>query len=257
MIITIFTDGASRGNPGPGGWGFVSVYEKADASGVVGRCVKEGGGAERVATNNQMELLAALRALEYVSTQKKSGAVVADDVVVHSDSSYMINGITKWVAGWKRKGWITSTKTPVENRELWEGLDAVTAHLNADGIQVRWQYVGGHIGVKGNERCDVIATALATGKEVVPALYNGHFSAYPIADVLDISHSMEKKKDKGADRSRSKATAYSYVSAVNGDVQTHRTWKECEARVKGVRGARFKKALSATEESIISTEFSA
>jgi len=246
MSTTIFTDGASRGNPGPGGWAFVMVYEKD------GQRVVEGGGAERVATNNQMELVAALRALEYVSAQNISG-----DILIHSDSSYMINGITKWVAGWKRKGWITSTKTAVENRGLWEGLDTVIAHLNAEGVQVRWQYVGGHIGVKGNERCDVIATALATGKTVEPTLFNGPFSAYSIADVLDISHSMEKKKDKGTDRSRSKASAYSYVSAVNGVVQIHKTWKECEARVKGTRGARFKKALSASEESIISSEFSA
>lgn len=259
MTTTIFTDGASRGNPGPGGWAFVVVYEKDKvgaasgvASGEVAQWVKEGGGAERVATNNQMELMAALRALEYVLMERITG-----DIVVHSDSSYMINGITKWVAGWKKKGWITSTKTPVENRELWEGLDTVVAQLNTSGIHVRWQYVGGHIGVKGNERCDVIATALATGKAVEPALFQGQFSAYSIADVLDISHSIEQKKDRGTDRSRSKATAYSYVSAVNGVVQVHKTWKECEARVKGQRGARFKKAFSATEESIISSEFSA
>ncbi len=227
----------------------MAVYEMQGSG---ERRVKEGGGAERTATNNQMELLAALRALEYVSAQKISG-----DILVHSDSSYMINGITKWVAGWKKKGWITSTKTPVENRELWEGLDMVITHLNADGMQVRWQYVGGHIGVKGNERCDVIATALATGGVLRPPLFDGKFSAYFISDVLDISHSLEKKKDKGADRSRSKAVAYSYVSAVKGVVQVHKTWKECEARVKGQRGARFRKALSAAEESIISGEFSA
>lgn len=243
MTTTIFTDGASRGNPGPGGWAFVVVS---------GQQVKEGGGAERVATNNQMELMAALRALEYVSAKKISG-----DVLVHSDSSYLINGITKWVAGWKKKGWITSTKTSVENRGLWEGLDAVVAHLNATGMPVRWQYVGGHIGVKGNERCDVVATALAMGKPVAPALFEGSLSSYSISDVLDVSHSTEKKKDKGSDRSRSKAAAYSYVSAVNGVVQVHKTWKECEARVKGQRGARFKKALSASEEAALLAEFSA
>ena len=260
MSTTIFTDGASRGNPGPGGWAFVAVYEKGAignavpgvaSSGGAEQWVKEGGGAERVATNNQMELMAALRALEYVLSQN-----VVGDVLVHSDSSYIINGITKWVAGWKKKGWITSTKTPVENRELWEGLDAAVEQLRASGVPVRWQYVGGHIGVKGNERCDVIATALATGKPVEPVLFDGLFSGYSIADVLDISHSLEKKKDKGVDRSRSKAAAYSYVSSVNGVVQVHKTWKECEARVKGQSGARFKKALSASEESIISADFS-
>lgn len=255
MNTTIFTDGASRGNPGPGGWAFVVVYEKSGESASVGssagRWVKEGGGAERLATNNQMELMAALRALEYVSTQRILG-----EIVVHSDSSYLINGITKWMTGWKRKGWITSTKTPVENRELWEGLDTIIAHLNAVGMQVRWQYIGGHVGVKGNERCDVIATALATGAPVEPPLFQGQFSAYPIANVLDISHSVEKQKDKNSDRSRSRAAAYSYVSAVGGVVQVHKTWKECEARVKGQSGARFKKALSAAEESVIFAEFS-
>jgi len=248
MSTTIFTDGASRGNPGPGGWAFVIVYER----GMADRWVREGGGFERVATNNQMELMAALRALEFVLAEH-----VASDIVVHSDSSYMINGITKWVSGWKKKGWITSTKTPVENREMWEALDTAVAQLNARGLQLRWQYVGGHIGVKGNERCDEIATAFATSSPVEPALFNGHFSAYPIVDVLDLSHGVEQKQKKGSDRSRSKATAYSYVSSVDGVVQVHKTWKECEARVKGQSGARFKKALSAAEESIIASNFSA
>ena len=223
--------------------------------------VKELGGGERLATNNQMEMLAALKAVSFVAEngaakKGEAGAITEDDLLIHSDSSYLINGITKWVKGWKSRGWITSTKTPVQNRELWERLDATIESLEARGQNVRWQYVGGHIGVKGNERCDVIATSFATGKVPSPALFEGPLSAYFISDVLDISHSVAKKSEKGSDRSRSKAVAYSYVSAVKGVVQVHKTWKECEARVKGAPVARFKKALSAAEEAVLVAEFS-
>ncbi len=213
--------------------------------------VKEGGGSERLVTNNQMELMAAVRALEYVGSQKLSG-----DVLVHSDSRYLINGITKWIIDWKRKGWITASKTPVENQELWQQLDTAIASLNAKGQQVLWQYVGGHIGVKGNERCDAIATAFATGGSSEPALFDGDLSKYGISDILDISHNVEKKSEKGSDRSRKRTSAYSYVSAVGGVVQVHKTWAECEGRVRGQRGARYKKALSAGEEAALISEFS-
>lgn len=228
---TIFTDGASRGNPGPGGWAAIVVD---------GTTVIEIGGSEERTTNNKMELKAAVGGL------KKT--VAGSSVTVLTDSSYLINGVTKWVKGWKRNGWKTKTQGDVSNRDVWEDLDALASARN-----VKWEHVGGHVGIAGNERCDQIATAFADGYE--PDLYDGPLSDYMIPNVLDVSHDEVKVAAKSSSSSRSKAKAYSYISMVNREVKTHRTWAECEARVKGVRGARYKKALDATEEAKIKNEF--
>lgn len=232
--ILIFCDGASKGNPGPGGWGALVAFD--------GR-VEEIGGAEEHTTNNRMELTAAVRALEEVAKQDATG------VVVYTDSSYVINGITKWVKGWKARGWVTKEKTPVLNRDLWEELDDAVSALST---QVEWQHVGGHVGVAGNERVDEIASSFAEGKPV--ELFSGERSAY-LHDIENISHNETKRAERSKSRSRSSAKAYSYVSMVDGQVLTHKTWGECEARVKG-KMARFKKALSPSEEATIIAEFS-
>ena len=232
--VLIFADGASKGNPGPGGWGALVAYDGQ---------VEELGGSEEHTTNNRMELTAALRALE--EAQKHSAA----SVVVHTDSSYVINGITKWVKGWKARGWLTKEKTPVLNRDLWELLDDAVQSL---GIKVEWQHVGGHVGVAGNERVDEIASSFAEGKPV--KLFSGSRSEY-VHDIENISHDATKATERSKSRSRSSAKAYSYVSLVDGQVLTHKTWGECEARVKG-KMARFKKALSPQEEATIIAEFS-
>lgn len=229
--IAIFTDGSSRGNPGPGGWAAVIV---------AGGSVIELGGAEKETTNNRMEITAAVRALEHT----KAG----HQIELHTDSSYLINGITKWIAGWKRNGWKTKTKADVLNRDLWEEL-----HEFVQDRSVKWIYVGGHIGVLGNERCDHIATAFADGRP--PKLYSGPLSAYDLPDVLDVSHDQERMKSKKSDSARARGKAYSYVSMVNGLVETHKTWAECEARVKGTKGARYKKAMDPVEEMEIIGEF--
>lgn len=231
-MIIIFTDGASRGNPGPGGWGAVVVD---------GDRVIELGGGEKDTTNNRMEITAAMRAIE----------AAPDDsaISLRTDSSYLINGITKWVKGWKRNGWLTKTKTDVLNRDLWEHL-----HMLTETRTVKWEYVGGHVGVIGNERCDEIATSFADGR---PAhLYKGTLKDYPHPEILDVSHDIELIAAKKSSSSRSKAPAYSYVSMVNDEIQTHLSWAECESRVKGQKGARFKKALDAADESAIIKEFS-
>lgn len=230
-MITIFTDGASKGNPGPGGWGAVVVDD--------GNVIELGGG-EKNTTNNRMEIRAAIGGLK--KTQDGS------DVTLYTDSSYLINGITKWIRGWKRNGWITKAHEEVLNRDLWEEL-----HELAEFRNVKWKYVGGHVGIKGNERCDEIATAFADGKKV--KLYKGSLGDYPIKGILDISHDAGLMTAKKSSSSRSRAAAYSYVSMVNRKVQTHKTWAECEKRVKGVRGARFKKALSSGDEASIIKEF--
>jgi len=240
----IFTDGASRGNPGPGGWGSV-VIEGVGATGVIPAHaavrITEVGGFEADTTNNRMEISASIGGL----AQTKVGA----HVLVHTDSSYLINGITKWIHGWKRNGWMTKTKGEVLNRDLWEKLYSLTSTR-----KVEWKYVGGHVGILGNERCDHIATAFADERDGVK-LFKGKLSEYDIPNILDISIDEEQAATKKSSSSRSKAAAFSYVSMVGGVVETHTTWAECEKRVKGTRGARFKKALNPVEEMEIMAEF--
>lgn len=231
-MTAIFTDGSSRGNPGPGGWASIIV----DADGV-----KELGGGESRTTNNRMELSAAIGGLS--ATPEGSTARL------YTDSRYVINGITKWIKGWKRNGWMTKTKQEVLNRDLWERLDEL-----ASAREVKWEYVGGHVGIRGNERCDFIATDFADGN--APRLFRGPLKDYPIKGILDISHDAVKAEAKRSDSSRSSAKAYSYVSMVGGKIERHKTWAECEKRVKGAKGARYKKALSSDEEVAIVKELS-
>ncbi len=236
-MITIFTDGSSRGNPGPGGWGSVVVFD-ADLPNV--SRVLELGGYEKETTNNRMEILAAVHALQVVPQSSK--------VTLYTDSAYLINGITKWVKGWQKKGWMTLQKEPVANRDLWERLISAT-----ENKEISWTKVGGHVGTVGNERCDEIATMSADQKDI--HLFEGSFSDYSIKDILKISVDREAMSKKTSDKERSNAKAYSYISLVNGVVQTHETWAQCEARVKGKSGTRFKKALSPSNEKEIIADF--
>lgn len=252
--ITIFTDGSSRGNPGPGGFGAVIILPSQNNENQESRIknyeVKEIGGKEEWTTNNRMELQAAISALSFVSNVKGQLSIV-----IYSDSSYLINGITKWVFGWQKNHWMTATKKPVENRDLWEKLIEV-----ARGKQIEWRQVGGHVGVAGNERCDDIAQTYAeltpTDAEKKLKLYNGPLENYPIKDILNLYDiSYKKQEAKNAFRAHQKAKAYSYVSQVDGKTMTHKTWAECEARVKG-QPAKYKKAVSPENEKEIINEFS-
>ena len=229
MSITIFTDGSSRGNPGRGGWAAVIRTSSH---------VFEIGGREDHTTNNRMELLAAIEALSAV-IEKKLGA---EKILVQSDSKYVIQGITSWVFGWKKNGWITAGKKEVGNRDLWEKLSGLTI-----GADIEWKYVAGHAGHPGNERCDEIATSCAD--KVVVDLYAGARDNYPID--LDAAPAAGALAAKAKKKSSSSVKAYSYLSLVDGVLQIHKTWAECEARVKGVRGARFKKSIHAADEAEI------
>lgn len=133
--VEIFTDGACRGNPGLGGWGALLRY---------GATVRELSGAEPYTTNNRMELMAAIRALE---TLKRPC-----NVVLTTDSTYVRDGITRWLAGWKRKGWRTAGGAPVKNQDLWKRLDEAAARH-----QMRWEWVKGHAGHPENEAADRLA----------------------------------------------------------------------------------------------------
>jgi ribonuclease HI len=135
--ITAYTDGACSGNPGPGGWGVILIS---------GAHRKELNGGERATTNNRMELMAAISALEALKMPAR--------VDIHTDSEYVQKGISAWINGWKRNGWRTSAKQPVKNADLWQRLDAARARH-----EVRWHWLRGHAGHAENERADELARA--------------------------------------------------------------------------------------------------
>ncbi len=220
--ILIFSDGASRGNPGPGGYGVIVVFPEE---------VVELGGKETPTTNNRMELTGVIEGLALLE-QKQIADVSA---TVYTDSSYVVNGITKWVYGWQNNGWQTKGKTEVLNKELWQKLVDLSS-----SYEIEWKLLPGHAGIPANERCDVIATEFADNKK--PPLFKGPRTQYPTS--LEIKVDVQKADTK----SRSKAKAYSYISMIDGDIKIHRTWAECEERVKGKKGARFRKTLSQDEE---------
>ena len=228
--VIIFSDGASKGTPGQGGWGAIVASEKR---------VVELGDSEPHTTNNRMELTAAIRALENADENLPA--------TVNTDSSYVINGVTKWLSDWKRRDWKTLQKKAVMNEDLWRELNEILEWRTAP---VKWNYVGGHIGIAGNERVDEIASAFAKGESAGGMrlkLFSGARSRYGV-DIADVSANTARSAKKSASKSRSRATAYSYVSMVDGKIEVHKTWAECEKRVKGVSEAKFKKSLSAEDE---------
>ncbi|NEX92137.1 ribonuclease HI [Caulobacter sp. 17J65-9] len=133
--VIIYTDGACKGNPGPGGWGAVLR---------AGAHEKELWGGEPLTTNNRMEMMAAIMALEALKKPCK--------VELNTDSKYVMQGITEWLRGWKARGWLTADKKPVKNDDLWKRLDAARSRHD-----VSWKWVKGHAGVPGNERADQLA----------------------------------------------------------------------------------------------------
>lgn len=142
--VTIHSDGGCHGNPGPGAWAAVLQY---------GKHVREITGGTAATTNNRMELMAAIESLNMLKE--------ACDIDFHTDSEYVRNGITQWLAGWKRNGWRTAAKKPVKNADLWQQLDAANARHT-----VRWHWVKGHAGNDLNERCDeLVQQAIAKVKE--------------------------------------------------------------------------------------------
>jgi ribonuclease HI len=163
MKITIYTDGSSRGNPGPGGWAAVIMTPEE---------VIELGGREDVTTNNRMELSGALFGLKEIGGEAK-------EVEVCTDSQYVKKGMSEWIDGWIKKGWIGSTKKPVLNKDLWIALKEQEDRLKANGVKVIWTYVPAHVGVVMNERADTIATMCADNANNLQ-LYRGPKSDYTV-----------------------------------------------------------------------------
>jgi len=155
-MITIFTDGSSKGNPGPGGWGAIIVH---------GDEVREMGGYFEHTTNNKMELMACIKALESLP--------VGVEVTLYSDATYVVKGMTEWIHGWLKNNWRTSAKKAVENKDLW--MDLYQASVDK---KIHWELIAGHAGIQANERCDEIATTFADGEKIV--LYNGTLEKYSV-----------------------------------------------------------------------------
>lgn len=227
--IMIFSDGACTGNPGPGGWGTIVV----DPSGHV----RELGGRDPQTTNNRMELTGSIRGLAAIEVSP------SPPIEMFTDSTYVIRGITEWIHGWRRRGWKNTEGNDVANRDLWEELARQVARVGHARIQ--WRYVRGHTGIPGNERCDEIAVAFANGKR--PDLYDGPLLQYDVP-IHDLPDDLEMPKKKASDAPTKKEPAYSYLSLLGGVVMRHRTWPECERRVKGQPRVRFKKTKSAQDE---------
>lgn len=142
-MIEIYTDGACSGNPGPGGWG-VLIQENGEEQRL--------SGGEPDTTNNRMELMAAIEALNHFSE--------GTDLTIYTDSQYVKNGVTTWIEGWKRNGWKTAARKPVKNQDLWQRLDTLAA-----ARKVTWKWVKGHAGDPGNEEADRLArVGLATAQ---------------------------------------------------------------------------------------------
>jgi ribonuclease HI len=145
--VHLITDGACIGNPGPGGWACILRY---------GQHTREAWGSEKQTTNNRMELTAAVKGLALLREKC--------EVVITTDSEYVKNGITTWINGWKRNGWMTKAKKPVVNRDLWEALDEEVARH-----QTEWKWTKGHADHVDNNRCDELATAAARNQTNSPS----------------------------------------------------------------------------------------
>jgi len=239
--VTIFTDGSSLGNPGPGGYGAIVVFEN--------ETVVELGGHEKETTNNRMEMSAAIESLRKVQNKKNQTRLAAAEprrIKIYTDSSYVLSGITKWIHGWHQSNWKTKAKEDVLNKDLWQELFTLvylSAQAGGGELTVDWQHIKGHVGIVGNERADLIATSFAEENPI--ELFEGSLKDYEdmvgesLLEIPEITHEHPK---------RSHQKAYSYVSLVDGRIETHKTWADCENRVKGVSGAKYKKTINKKDE---------
>jgi ribonuclease HI len=239
--VVIFTDGACSGNPGPGGWG--SVVWMPDNT------IHELGDGVRETTNNRMEMAAAIHALKMLELTEPT------QILLYTDSQYLIRGITQWIFGWRAKGWKNAEGKDVANREHWEELLRQVTRLKPNTIQ--WKYVRGHSGYPGNERCDQIAVSYAQGKP--DRLYTGPKDGYfvdleqlPADEPLPEKSTSKSKSSSGSTGGGSSKSSgggsVSYLSYINGVLKRYSTWAECEKAVKGRPGVKFKKVKSRQEE---------
>ncbi|MCX5784974.1 MAG: ribonuclease HI [Elusimicrobia bacterium] len=229
--IFIYCDGACSGNPGPGGWAAVIIFPE--------NRIREFGGGERPTTNNRMEMRGAIAALNAVQDRP-------EPVKLYTDSGLLINGITGWINSWKRKGWMTAGGKPVINRDLWERLDFLS---QARKGRLAWGHVKGHAGHEINERCDAIAAAFSKGLR--PKLYEGPAVGCGYSLLEPAAEHLRKPAPRSTSHFPKPKTGGFYLSLVEGRVERHTTWPQCQGRVHGVSGARFKKVRCAEEEQAV------
>lgn len=216
----VYTDGASSGNPGPGGWAAIIDY---------GNKVLEIGDGDPKTTNNRMELTAVINALKKINK--------SENTKIYTDSQYVVNGITSWIFNWQKNDWKTKNEKEVLNKDLWQDLAK-----EVEGRKIEWKVIRGHAGISGNHRADRLAVTFASA--VKPDLYDGPKKDYKI----DISEPQEFALHEESTRDRSKSKAFSYLSLVDGVWQRHETWAECKSRVDGKHGAKFRKSVSLEDE---------
>jgi ribonuclease HI len=209
----VFTDGASRGNPGESGWGAVVALPDT---------VQELGARIELGTNNQAELSAVVEAISWIDDQDQA----IDRVHIYSDSKYTISGAESWIFGWQKRGWKTKTGDPVKNQELWQEFSQVREEVDFD---ITFHKVKGHASIPGNERADDIATAFAD--DTPPELYSGERQTYAVS--LDPKPAYLEKSPL-------------YFSLIGDVAHQHDTWDECKRRVTG-HSAKYRKVRTVSE----------
>jgi len=218
----IVSDGACSRNPGPGGWGMILVTPDDR--------VLEFGGNETETTNNRMEMMGFYRGLQEVyKLEKKKHLSTAIHFI--SDSKYVIDGASKYVANWSRKAWRTSTGSEVKNQDLWEKILKGFTELKKLRMKIAYELVKGHSGHDANERCDQIAVAFCKDEPV--ELFIGELSDYPVS--VGTHQNVEEFK-------------MTYLSYVDGVLSRHSTWDECQKATIGKSGAKYKKVTNTKEE---------
>ena len=230
--IVVFTDGSSRGNPGPGGWGAIIASKNY---------VYELSGANAETTNNRMELEAVLASLRFLFEAKQHDNLI----IIHSDSQYFKKGFESWMYGWQARGWVTAARQPVANQDQWQEL----LELQSIFTDIKVVYVRGHVGTPGNEQADKLATeaadkGLGIKKRYLKKTYSVSLSV-PSINNLDGS---KLNKSEGANKKKRKTgKAYGYLSLINGVVADHKTWDECQSAVKGKSKVKYRRVDSKAE----------
>ncbi len=238
----IYGDGACSGNPGPGGYGAIVIFPD--------QTVQELAEHFPQTTNNRMEILAILESLRLLLVSPSFQDT--HHVDIFTDSVYLIRGVTQWMFGWKKRGWKTAANDAVANQDMWEQLDKILYQIKTknSSLKIGWNFVKGHSGDPGNERCDQLAVAMS--KRDFIEIYHGPGAGYH----FDITKLPEKKPlPEVKDRSNEPKKPAWYLSLVNGVFKTHKTWSECEAIVKGRPGVKFKKVTSVEEEQQIKKQW--
>jgi ribonuclease HI len=220
--FTIVSDGACSKNPGPGGWGTIVAYPD--------ETVKEFGGSDSETTNNRMELLGFYRGLDEVYDVRKKFPEIRVLRAI-SDSKYVLDGASSFLARWEKNGWKTVAGGEVKNHDLWEKVSKIQKLLEEADFRIEYELVKGHSGHEGNERCDQIAVRF-THEEPIE-LYSGPLSNYSVS-----LFSAPAGKPFSA----------CYLSYIDGILNRYHTWDECRRAVEGKSGAKYKKVKTAVEE---------